>query len=353
VTETHDRDELVGWARDMFAAGGAEADKAQAVAEILVEGDLFGHDTHGLALLGGYLDSLVTRRDMTPAGTPDVLNERAAVALWDGKRLPGPWLVRRAIEDAVRRATICGTGTVVIRRSHHIACLAAYLKPVTDRGLVVLVYSSDPAVAAVIPFGGTRPVITPNPMAIGIPTSGDPILVDVSASTTTMGMSGRHKREGRRMPGAWLSDGKGNPTDDPTVLDATPPGALLPLGGADAGHKGYGLGLAVEALTGGLGAYGRADTVPGWGASVFVQVLDPEAFGGLAGMRRQIDWLVRACSENPPREGGGKVRLPGHRGLERRRIQIAQGISLHPSILPGLAPWVQRFGLAPPKPSRR
>ena len=350
MSESYDHQALIGWARDMFAAGGAEADKAQTVAEILVEGDLFGHDTHGLALLGGYLDSLVTKRDMTPSGTPDVLSERPAVALWDGKRLPGPWLVQRALAQAATRAATYGTGTIVIRRSHHIACLAAYLKPVTDRGLVALVYSSDPAVAAVIPFGGTRPVITPNPMGIGIPTSGDPILVDISASITTMGMSGRYKREGRRMPGAWLSDGKGHPTDDPKVLDDKPPGALQPLGGADAGHKGYGLGLAIEALTGGLGGYGRADTVPGWGASVFVQVLDPEAFGGLAEFRRQLDWLVTACSENPPREGGGKVRLPGHGGLERRRAQLAGGVTLHPSILPGLAPWAQRFGLSIPAP---
>ena len=350
MSESYDHQTLIAWARDMFAAGGAEADKARSVAEILVEGDLFGHDTHGLALLGGYLDSLVTKRDMTPGGMPEVLSERPAVALWDGKRLPGPWLVQRALVDAATRAATYGTGTVVIRRSHHIACLAAYLKPVTDRGLVALVYSSDPAVAAVIPFGGTKPVITPNPMGIGIPTSGDPILVDISASITTMGMSGRYKREGRRMPGAWLTDGKGHPTDDPKVLDDKPAGALQPLGGADAGHKGYGLGLAIEALTGGLGAYGRADTVPGWGASVFVQVLDPEAFGGIAGFRRQLDWLVKACSENPPREGGGKVRLPGHRGLERRRAQLAGGVALHPSILPGLAPWAQRFALAMPVP---
>ncbi len=346
--ESYDHRALVAWARAMFQSGGAEADKAEAVAEILVEGDLFGHDTHGLALLAGYLDSLVTKRDMTPAGMPEVLNERPAVALWDGKRLPGPWLVRRALAEATRRAATFGTGTVVVRRSHHIACLAAYLKPVTDQGLVALVYSSDPAVAAVIPHGGTKPVITPNPMGIGIPTSDDPILVDISASITTMGMSARHKREGRRMPGAWLSDGKGHPTDDPRVLDADPPGALLPLGGADAGHKGFGLGLGIEALTGGLGAYGRADPVPGWGASVFVQVLDPEAFGGLEGFRRQLDWLVAACIANPPREGGGPVRLPGHRGLARRRAQMADGVALHPAILPALAPWAARFGLAMP-----
>lgn len=350
MSETYEHARLVDWARGLFAAAGAEADKAQAVAGILVEGDLLGHDTHGLALLAPYLDALVTTRDMLPAGQPVTLNDRPAALLWDGRRLPGPWLVCRALDEAARRAAIYGTATVVIRRSHHIACLAAYLKPITDRGLVALIYSSDPAVAAVAPFGGTRAVMTPNPMAIGIPASGDPILVDISASITTMGMSGRYKREGRRMPGAWLTDGKGLPSDDPRVLDGDPPGALMPLGGADAGHKGFGLGLTIEALTSGLGGYGRADPVPGWGASVFVQVLDPAAFGGVDGLHRQIDLLVTRCVENPPRAGGEGVRMPGHRGLQRRRSQLASGIALHPSILPSLKPWAERFGIAMPSP---
>lgn len=350
MTQTYEHKDLVAWARTLFIDGGAEADKAQVVAEVLVEGDLFGHDTHGLALLAPYLDSLVTKRDMLAAGLPVTLSERPAALLWDGRRLPGPWLVRRALDEAARRAAIYGTATIVIRRAHHIACLAAYLKPITDQGLVAQIYSSDPAVTAVVPFGGTRPVMTPNPLAIGIPASGDPILIDISASITTMGMSARYKREGRRMPGTWLTDGKGLPSDDPKVFDATPPGALMPLGGVDAGHKGYGLGIAVEALTSGLGGYGRADPVPGWGASVFVQVLDPAAFGGLDGFHRQIDGLVRSCVENPPREGGGPVRMPGHRGLQRRRDQLANGVALHASILPGLAPWAERFKRAMPNP---
>ena len=85
------------------------------------------------------------------------------------------------------------------------------------------------------------------------------------------------------MPGKWLVDNRGEATDDPAALKASPPGAILPLGGLDRGHKGFGLGLMVEALTAGLGGYGRADKPTSWGASVFLQMIDPEAFGANRG----------------------------------------------------------------------
>ena len=65
------------------------------------------------------------------------------------------------------------------------------------------------------PYGGTTPVFTPDPIAVGIPTAGDPILIDTSASITTNGMSARLRAEGRRFPHAWLLDAAGKPTDDP------------------------------------------------------------------------------------------------------------------------------------------
>ena len=170
---------------------------------------------------------------MTLDGEPLVVAERDAIATWDGRRLPGPWLVRRAIDWARPRTQMHGTATVVIRRSHHIACLAAYLEQVARDGLVILLMCSDPATASVAPFGGTQAVFTPNPMAFGIPTSGDPILIDVSASYTTNSLTTRLYRAGERLPHAWVQDARGMPTDDPRVLFEEPRGTLLPLGGLE------------------------------------------------------------------------------------------------------------------------
>jgi len=340
---------LTGFAARLLTAAGLPEPVAADVAEVLVEGDLLGHDTHGLSLLAPYLAE-IEKGSMKSSGEPEVVTERAAVATWDGSRLPGPWLVRQAIEWATPRAREHGVATVVIRRSHHIACLAAYLEDVARSGLLIEIQSSDPAVASVAPFGGTQAVFTPNPIAIGIPTSGDPIMIDISSSVTTNGLSNRMRAAKVKGEHDWWLDSLGQPTNDPAVLFTTPPGTILPLGGLDTGHKGYGLLLMVEAMSGGLAGYGRADAPEGWGASVMVRISDPAAFGGLDAFNRQTDFLVEACHGSAPRVAGQTVRLPGERGLARKAEQIAHGIALQPSIITGLAPWTSRHQVDLPAP---
>lgn len=338
----HDAAALRGYAAGLLVAAGLAADRAAVVAETLLEGDLMGHTTHGLALLPGYLGEIAAGR-MTVAGDPEVVSDRGASVLLDGRRLPGPWLVHHAIGLALERVGAQGTCTVVIRRCHHIACLAAYLERVTAAGCVVLLMSSDPNVASVAPFGGTRAFITPNPIAAGIPAPGGPILIDISASATTNGLTNRIYTEGGRLPAPWVMDAAGQASDDPAVLFTDPPGTILPLGGLDSGHKGFALGLIVEALTAALGGFGRADPGEGWGAAVFLQVIDPATFGGLDGFLRQSGWLVDAASANPPRPGHAPVRLPGARGRSLRAEQLRAGVLLHPGILEGLRPWADRL----------
>jgi L-lactate dehydrogenase len=343
-------DALVAFAHALLARTGVRDDIARDVAAILVDGDLLGHTTHGLALLDPYLGE-IEKGAMAKGGEPTVVNQRPAAALWDGNRLPGPWLTLRAFDAAAAMAETYGTGTVIIRRSHHIGCLAAYLKRMTDRGLMALLDCSDPATSSVAPFGGVSPVFTPNPMAAGIPTSGDPILLDISASLTTNGLTGRLHKAGQKLPHPWVQDAQGNATNDPSVLFNDPKGTLLPLGGLDAGHKGYALALLIEALTGGLAGFGRADPAGGWGATVFVQVLDPAAFGGSDDFLRQSDWLVAACHNATPRPGGERVRMPGENGMKKYRDQQAHGIALHPGIMPSLHPWAEKLGVAVPRAS--
>jgi LDH2 family malate/lactate/ureidoglycolate dehydrogenase len=341
--------DLTDYATALFAAVGCDGDKPRSIAAGLVEADLLGHTTHGLQLGSAYLGDLGSGA-MAATGEPEVVVDRGAAVTWDGRRLPGVWLATRAVDLAAERAPTSGTVTVVIRRGHHIGCLAAFLQRATDHGLMVIIASSDPAVATVAPFGGRKGVLTPDPLAVGIPTDGDPILIDVSASITTNGMAARLRREGKRFPGPWAIGADGRPTDDPEALFADPPGTLLPVGGTDHGHKGYGLALLVEALTQGLGGFGRADGPTQWGASVFVQVIDPAAFGGADAFRRQTGWLAAACRACPPVPGVDAVRLPGQRGLDRKRRALAEGLALYPSVLEALEPHATRLGVTPPRP---
>lgn len=339
---------LIDLARELLVGSGLEPSKAAAVAEILVEGDLLGHTTHGLALLPAYLGQL-EQGSMSREGGPHVVADAPAALTWDGRRLPGPWLVREALAVAVDRAKTQGTCTVVIRRSHHIACLAAYLEPVAAQGLMVILSCSDPTTATVAPHGGTQGVFTPNPYAAAWPTTEGPVIFDVSMSITTNGLVKRQQSAGERLPGAWLIDAQGRPTDDPRVMAENPPGALLPMGGIDHGHKGYALALLVETLTGGLAGYGRADPNEGWSATVFLQVLNPALFGGIAAFSRETGQVARMCRENRPRPGVGAVRLPGESGLRRRAEQLLHGVALHPGILPALRPWAEKAGLELPE----
>ena len=344
MEQTYQAGVLLAYGEALLGAAGFSGKRAHVVASTLLEGDLMGHTTHGFALLPGYLGEIVGGR-MSVEGEPEVVSDRGGSVLLDGRRLPGPVLVHHAIDLAVSRVGAQGTCTVVIRRSHHIACLAAYLERVTAAGFVILLMSSDPNVASVAPFGGTRAMITPNPIAAGFPAPGRPILMDISTSTTTNGLTGRLRAEGRRLEQPWILDADGVPTDDPEALFTEPAGTILPLGGLDSGHKGFALGLLVELLTAGLGGFGRADAGEGWGAAVYVQVIDPGAFGGLDAFMRQCGWLAEAAEANPVRPGGAAVRLPGARGLALRDRQRAEGVSLYPGILAALRPWAERLGV--------
>jgi LDH2 family malate/lactate/ureidoglycolate dehydrogenase len=348
MSSTYSAGSLTGFATSLLAAAGLSADKADAVARILVEGDLLGHTTHGLALLGPYLAELESGA-MTREGEPEVLADTPAAVTWDGRRLPGPWLVLKAMALARQRARHCGTGTVVIRRSHHIACLAAYLKRATDQGLLMVLTCSDPNAASVAPFGGLDPVFTPNPISAGIPTSGAPVLIDISTSATTNGLTGRLHKEGGRLPAPWVIDAHGQPTNDPAVLFREPKGTILPLGGMDSGHKGYGLSLLVEALTGGLAGHGRADEKEGWGATVFLQMIDPRAFTGLDAFTRQTGAVVQQCHASRPASEGSPVRMPGQMGLALAKKQREEGVALYPSIMPSLEAWAKKLGVAMPQ----
>jgi L-lactate dehydrogenase len=341
-------DELVIFASAILERAGMPRDRARVMADVMVEGDLLGHDTHGLDQLAGYLVQIEEGR-LATSGEPEVIADLGACLTWDGHRLPGHWLVKQAIAEARHRILAHPIVTVVIGRGHHIGCLQAYLKPVTDAGLIIVLMSSDPAAAGVTPHGGVASRITPNPIAAGFPTGGDPILIDISSSTSTNAMTKRLASKGERLKGPWIVDADGRATDDPAVLSAERPGAMLPLGGLELGHKGFSLALIVEALTSALSGHGRSEKPTPWTSSVFLQVIDPDAFGGRDAFVREMQHVVELCHDTPVAPGNPPVRLPGEGALARRRRQIREGVELHENILPALRPWAERFAVTLPQ----
>ncbi len=338
---------LQDFALTLFTAAGLTPALAAPIARYLVEADMMGHDTHGLALAPWYLQHIADGT-VTLDGTPTVLADKAAAVAWRGNRLPGAWLVVQAMNLAIARAREFGTCTVAVGDSHHIGALAAYLHRATDQGMLVSLATSAPSAAHVAPYGGITPVLTPNPVAHGIPTPDGPILVDISASITTFNMAQRLIREGRSYPSDWVIEADGQPSRDPAALSRG--GTLLPTGGLDHGQKGYGMALHVEALTQGLAGLGRVDGLVGTHCAFTVQVWDPEAFGGSAAFLRQTGWLADACHAAKPRPGGPAVRLPGEAALARKRAALTDGVPLYPTIMSALAAPAVALGIALPVP---
>jgi L-lactate dehydrogenase len=344
-----DAHELSNFAAALLRAEGLAADKAQRVAEALVDADLTGHATHGLALLPWYLEA-VQAGGVTRDGEVEVVRDRGSCVTWNGRGLPGAWLIGRAIDLALERVEAHGVVTIVIANSHHTGALAVYLPRLTERGLLVTLACSAPAAATVAPFGGTRPLLTPNPIAAGIPTGTDPILLDISASITTVNNARQLAQAGQRFPAAWALDAQGLPSDDPATV-VSGGGSLLPVGGLDHGHKGYAMALLVDALTQGLPGYGRIDRPQGAVMGIWLQVTDPQAFAGTAAFKRQTGWLAEQCQVNPPRPGVERVRIPGGEAGRRRRAGLAHGVCLSQAAIAAITAHAARHQMEFPDPA--
>jgi L-lactate dehydrogenase len=334
---------LARFAAALFEAAGMEPDKAASIGRILVLTDMMGRRTHGLAQCGNYLEE-VAKGGMATAGQPEVLRDTGATAVWDGGYRPGLWLVEQALALGFERLRHHGTFTLAMRRSHHIGCLAALAKQATDRGLFVMLASSGPHSRIVAPFGGRQALFSPNPFAVGFPAGDTPVLVDISASITTVSMTRQKAAAGELFEHPWLLDAAGRPTRDPKAMGEGG-GSLMLLGGEEAGHKGFGLALMVEALTQGLAGHGRRDAPGRWGASVYLQLVDPDAFAGREAFVDQMSFLAEACRDNVPINPARPVRLPGEQASRLITQAEREGLDLPGKVARSLRDWAGRLGV--------
>ncbi|MDR3413875.1 MAG: Ldh family oxidoreductase [Formivibrio sp.] len=342
-------DDLTRFAKAMFCATDMEDDKADSLARLMVLTDMMGHRTHGLALLPPYLDQ-IEKGLMRKTGTYEIIKDKGSTAVWDGDYLPGHWLMEQALTESFKRVGQYGVVSIALRRCHHIGCLAAIVKQAADRGLIAMLFNSDPVGKFVAPYGGTEPLFTPDPFAIGYPTAKSPVLVDISSSITTVSMTRTHYAEGRQFKNPWLLDGDGKPTTDPAVLEHTDPrGSIQLVGGQEYGHKGFGLVLMNEALSQGLSGHGRKDNVTRWGGNVFLQVIDPEWFAGLDEFVANTDFLAEQCRHSRPADPQKPVRLPGDQAAKSIESAKRDGVAYGESTWASLVPWAEKLGVPVPK----
>ncbi|MDR5835663.1 Ldh family oxidoreductase [Caballeronia sp. LZ034LL] len=344
---TYSPNDLTQYASQALQRCGMLADHAHQVAARMVDAELLGHRSHGLWLLATYLERLQAGQIATQ-GEVRVLSDTDSAFSWHANRLPGAWVMHRAIDEVISRATARAVVVATIAECSHIGCLQSYLLPLVERNFFVTLSATNAGVASVAPFGGMDAVLTTNPIAYGIPTRGDPILIDQCTSLGSNTFFTAFAQRGETLPGEWLLDAEGKPTNDPHVLTARPPGTVLPLGGVEFGYKGFGLGLAVEALTLALPGSGRRTKPDKFGQGVFLQVLNPRLLGGLDVFLDETTWLADACHASRVREGAPPVRLPGERALALRREQIRDGVSLTDDVIARMKTWSNTLDLPMP-----
>ncbi|MEI2417399.1 Ldh family oxidoreductase [Orrella sp. JC864] len=332
----------------LFQSAQAAPEVAAVTTRVLVQGDRLGQHTHGVKLARGYLRDLRSGHASADPARLRTLKSAASIRLYDAGYLLGPCVMDAVLGWATEAARTHGVAVANVSRSHHIACLGAYLKQATDQNLVCLIMCSDPAVASVAPYGGTRALYTPNPLAVGIPGEPDPVLIDVSMSSITNGMVQKRRALGQRLDHPVILAADGSLSDDPAALSADPPGTILPLGGMAYGHKGYALGLMVEAMTSGLGGHGRKDRPQGWGASVHVQVIDPDFLGGVAALKAELAVFAQGVADNPPLDPARPPRLPGAQGMRNWRRAEREGVVLPEDVIAELRAAAQEAGLPYP-----
>lgn len=344
-----DAQDLLEFATQVLNKAGASTDVAELTARYLLEGDLLGFSTHGLRRL--YFNAKLLLEDKASGSAEiDVIVDRTAVATWDAKFLPGPYVAAKAVTLAAEKARVAGTGTIVVRKAQHVACLAAYLRIATQQGFMVSVMCSTPAQSTVAPFGGKQAVFSPNPFAIGVPTSHTPILLDMSFSMTAAGKIRQHWERGEALPWHAIMTAQGKLSNQPADYIEGQGAAILPLGGMDLGYKGSGLCLMSEIWTMALANYGRIEGhADGESNSLFVQVIDPAAFGDATKFTQVADDLVAKVRACQPLDENNPVRVPGEQSMRRREQQLAHGVALDAAIVGRLQRAAERFDVTLPR----
>ncbi|MCO6389578.1 hypothetical protein GTW25_00850 [Aliihoeflea aestuarii] len=344
-SQIYDHEQVRSFAVECLEALGLEPRIASVVSGRIVDADLAGHDTHGMAQLPRYLRE-IDQGLTTLSGDIETISRRGGCLMFDGRMMPGHWVVERAIESALDLVPEQGVVSAAVRRSQHIGALQVYLPSITRHGYLGIIWATDSKVRSVAPFGGLDPVLTSEPVAAGLPTRGDPILIDTTTSLTSNGFAGRAKARGERLPWPALLSNTGEVTDDPTVLDTDPPGSILPLGGAEHGYKGYALAMLVSALSLGLPGWGRATGEKTQG--FFLQIIDPAAFGGREAFLDETDLMARETRQSRAIDPQRPVRVPGDGALHRRARQMRDGLELSDGIVGALRPWADRLAVSLP-----
>ena len=317
---------LAGFVFRVFTAAGLPAHDAQTLANLMVEADLRGSDTHGVIRLPLYVRR-IRAGGINPKPDIRVVSDRPSAALIDGDNGMGHLVMRRAAELAIEKAKATGVGWVGARMSNHAGPAALYVTMPLKHDMIGLYFAVGSS-NHLPPWGGSESLLGTNPMAVAVPAEQEPpIVLDMSPTVAAYGKVRLKAQRGEPMPVGWMIDREGKPLTDPKRADE---GHLLPIGD----YKGSGLSLIIGLLAGALNraAVGRdvvdfvkeAGTPTNTGQAI--AAISIEAFLPPAEFKRGVDRLIRDIRNSPRLPGVERIWLPGEQSHTKLLDRRAHGV---------------------------
>jgi LDH2 family malate/lactate/ureidoglycolate dehydrogenase len=309
-----------------LARVGYSEDDARIVVDQLIDNSLCGYRFAGLPRILAIARDGRTQRDRTPV---TIVHETPTTALVDGGNNVGYVAVYRGAEIAIRKAKESGVAVVGVHNSYYSGRNAYFLEQIVEAGLVGM--HSASAAPHVLPPGGTRPALGTNPIAFGFPSADGPVIYDIGTASVMWGEVLLAAETGEELPEGVAFDADGNPTRD---------GKEAAEGGvsAFAGHKGFGLSFAIQALGLLAGAALPRGRVQDYGFLFFV--VDPGAMLpsdiGADPFARQMADLVKAIQATPRRPDVEEIRVPSQRAFRERDRRRAEGILVDNAVIDAL-----------------
>lgn len=344
MVSKHDREGLNELVQRVFISFGFSEEDAQLSADVLIEADLRGIDSHGVARLPGYV-RLIEKGRINSKPNIRIVRERAAVATIDGDGGIGLVVGPKAMSIAIEKAMQTGCGSVAVRNSNHFGIGAWHSLMATDRGCIGMsMTNASPLVATV---NTTERLLGTNPLCVAFPAGAyPPIVFDLATSAAANGKLEIAEREGKSIPIGWIIMPDGTYSTDPSALKKG--AALLPLGSfPELGlHKGYGLGAMIDLMSGVLGgaAYGPwvppfvafLDPVPGafgQGIGHFFTAWEVEAFRDKQEYDEAIGHWIDRMKAAKPIDPAVPLMVHGEPEMVVRAERMKTGIPLHESVV--------------------
>ena len=248
---------LENFMKDALKGAGVPEEDARVVADVLIESDKRGIDSHGIGRLKPIYIDRIDAGILNPETKIDIIKDEKAVAVLDGNNGMGHVVSKKAMAMAIEKAREYGVGMTAVRNSTHYGIAGYYSLMATKEGMIgVTGTNARPSIA---PTFGVENMLGTNPLTFGIPTDEEfPFVIDCATSVSQRGKIESYGRAGKQLPPGWVigRDGSTRTDTEQVLIDLTKgQAALAPLGGIGedgAGYKGYGWATVVEILSAAL-----------------------------------------------------------------------------------------------------